>query len=354
MCAIHLSNGRLGFYINAVGLHARNAGDMGVAREYLDESVRHHRNANPRNLALTLRNLADCLGRQGLAEAARRAASEALTQAIAARDRAGVVDSQAYLDWTADLLGDTRTAEQHFRAEPPAGQSRDLRREYQYSNDGIWWAGFLARTGRTQSASRLADENYTISLADKRNAAIARCRVLFARLMLTAGKVLPARDEILSAVDIFRSGDYLVELSEALTVAAEVARRNSDLDNGDTHVAEALEIAGPRMLTPAHCAALAARARIAASRFISGGESVYLHRGRDAADAALRLARGPDPLPWLELEALRAHEYLDIAAGIDLGWRDRANDLQQRLVPVDLDPDPLATKANSPGTTDTI
>jgi hypothetical protein len=67
-----------------------------------------------------------------------------------------------------------------------------------------------------------------------------------------------------------------------------------------------------------------------------------LFQGRDAADAALRLATHHH-LPWQELDALRSHAALDHAEGIDHGWAARAKALHARLVPPGLDPDPLAT-----------
>jgi len=79
---------------------------------------------------------------------------------------------------------------------------------------------------------------------------------------------------------------------------------------------------------PAHCAALAARARIrAAQAAAAGADPDLLFQGRDAADAALRLA-ARHHLPWNEL---------------DRGWTAKADALYARLVPPDLDPDPLAT-----------
>jgi hypothetical protein len=67
-----------------------------------------------------------------------------------------------------------------------------------------------------------------------------------------------------------------------------------------------------------------------------------LFQGRDAADAALRLA-ARHHLPWHELDALRAHMSLDHAEGTDRGWGAKADGLYARLVPPGLDPDPLAT-----------
>ena len=92
---------------------------------------------------------------------------------------------------------------------------------------------------------------------------------------------------------------------------------------------------------PAHCAALAARARIAATR-ATAGNTGPLYSGRDAADAAVRLA-ARHQLAWCELDGLRAHALLDQAEGTDQGWAAKADALHARLVPPGLDPDPLGT-----------
>ena len=94
-------------------------------------------------------------------------------------------------------------------------------------------------------------------------------------------------------------------------------------------------------MLPAQSTALAARARIRADQATTG-DSASLHQGRDDANAALRLAVRHH-LAWHELDALRAHVLLDEAEHADHGWAARADALHARLVPPDLDPDPLAT-----------
>ena len=99
--------------------------------------------------------------------------------------------------------------------------------------------------------------------------------------------------------------------------------------------------ASTRNMVLAHCAALAARARIRATR-AAAGDPDSLYSGRDAADAAVRLAVRYQ-LAWCELDALRAHALLDQAEGTDRGWASKADALEARLVPPGLDPDPLGT-----------
>ena len=139
-----------------------------------------------------------------------------------------------------------------------------------------------------------------------------------------------------------RDGDYLTELSVTLTDLAEHARAIEDFETAESHAAEAISIASPRGLAAAQSAALTARARIRASQASTAANPGLILQGRDAADAALRLATRHQ-LAWHELEAHSAHALLDQAEGTDHGWATQADTLRARLVPPGLDPDPLAT-----------
>ena len=170
---------------------------------------------------------------------------------------------------------------------------------------------------------------------------MARCERMLGCLALAAGDTAAAGKHLASAAAVFRDGDYLIELADTLTDLAEHARRAGDLDAAKRYAAEAITIAAPRGLVPAHCAALTARARIRATQATTANPDL-LYQGRDAADAALRLATRHQ-LAWHELDALHAHGALDEAEGADHGWAAQADALHARLVPPDLDPDPLAT-----------
>ena len=171
---------------------------------------------------------------------------------------------------------------------------------------------------------------------------VARCDRMLGRLALAAGDTAAAGKHLAAAAAVFRDGDYLTELAVTLADLAEHARASGDLDAADRHAAEAIAIAAPRGLVPAQCAGLAARARIRASQATATADPDLLFQGRDAADAALRLAVRHQ-LAWHELDALRAHALLDQAEHADHGWAAKADALHARLVPPGLDPDPLAT-----------
>ncbi len=135
---------------------------------------------------------------------------------------------------------------------------------------------------------------------------MARCDRMLGRFALADGDTAAAGEHLAAAAACFRDGDYLIELAVTLTDLADHALATGDLDAADRHVTEAITIAAPRGLVPAQSAALAARARIRAAQVAAAADQNLLYQGRDAADAALRLAVRHQ-LAWHELDALRAH-----------------------------------------------
>lgn len=341
---VHLAPTRLPFYLNDVGLSAVDAGDLPTAAEYLPASIDHYRSTRDlTGLSIVLRNWSDCLVRLGRVREAVNVAEEALSHAISVGARPEITYSHSYVAWAAHMSGDTATAEKQFYLADLIEHTDAAASRHLCSFRGARWGTYLHDTRRIGPARKLTEANLAITQREGWNEDVARCRVLLARLDLATGNPAAAKPHLDEALATLRAGDYLVELAQALVVAGEQARQAGDYDTADQYRDEAINIAGPRGLIPIHSAALSVRGRVCADRYTSTGEAAQLFRGRDAADAALRLATGPEPLPWAELDAYRAHAQLDRAEGIDRGWAARADALQHRLVPAELDPDPLAS-----------
>jgi hypothetical protein len=279
---------------------------------------------------------------RGRAREAGENAAVALTRSHAG-DREGEDAAAAYVcgGMANHLGGDTLAAEQQFRRADVLTYT--LAGHHLNGHLGVLLARFLLDSGRTVAARRLAEANLGVCRRSGWGADQARCHALLARAALVGGRHVAAGPHVDAAVAAFRAGDYLVELTAALVVAAERARQVGDLDEASKYLEESINHAGPRGLVPTHSAALAAGARVSVDRYVATGASVHLFRGRDAADSALRLAVGPYPLPWAELDAYRAHASLDRAENVDHGWAARAQTLHGQLVPFGLDPDPLST-----------
>jgi hypothetical protein len=342
-CAAQLTPQRHIVHLSDLGFCAMNAGDLLTAREYLLLAVQRFRDVSAAvSLSVCLQNLAECLGHLGQVGPARDAATEALMVAERIGNRAKICHSHAMLGWLAGVTGDPARAEEEFIAADRNEVADDSEGHHLCSLRGCQWADWLAWTGRTGPAQTLIQYNREICGMNGWNDDAALCDRALGRLALAAGDTVVADERLTAAASCFRDGDYLVQLAVTLPDLAEHARLTGDLDGGERHATEAITIAAPRGLVPAQSSGLAARARICADRAAATADPDHLARGRDAADAALRLATRHH-LAWCELDALRAHAMLDQAEGIDHEWAARADALNARLVPPNLDPDPLAT-----------
>jgi tetratricopeptide (TPR) repeat protein len=340
-CAARLARRHLGLYLNAAGLFATYAGDLTTAQQYLRMAVRLQRTGNTAGLPLTMLNLAAALGQQAEIAAARAVAAEALTVAQDNGHQEQIWWAHAYLGWLAGLSGDTIEAGQQFTTADQIHVRTDPDRDHLHSVYGVRWAEWLARTGRLDPARALTVRNEELCRTYGWNNDKARCDQLLGRLDLTAGNIAAADGHLTAAAACFRDGDFLAELSLSLADLAKCALAAGDVDAAEQHLSEATMIAAPRGLIPAQSAALGARARVHAYRYAAGAPS-HLPRGRDAADAALRLATRHH-LAWHELDALDVHASLDQAEGVDQGWAARAQAAHVKLIPPGMDPDPLTT-----------
>jgi hypothetical protein len=340
-CTTHLTARLLSVFLNDAGVFAMQAGDLATAHDYLTLAARHARDAGDMSImALRLQNLAECLGRLGLVGPAREAATEALTCAGTAENLDDVRYSHAYLGWLAGLAGDTVAAEDHFTTADQTtftDQGKHL-----YSVGAIWWARWLTQTGRPGPAQDVTRRNADLCRKQGWGDNLARCDLILGGLALAAGDTGSAGRHLTAAVSVFRDGDYLTDLAEALPSLAAYAQATGDLGTAERRLAEAITIAGPRTVIPAQATALAARARLRAAQATTTGNTDALAQGRDDADTARRLAIHHQ-LSWHELDALTAHAALDEAEGTDHGWAAQADRLHAELVPPGLDPDPLAT-----------
>jgi len=342
-CATHLTPNRLGLYLNEAGLYAMSAGDLATGRDYLPQAIQQARDAqDTKELAIRLQNLAECLGLLGQTGPGLDAAAEAFTCAQAIGDRRRIRNAHAYLGWLVGLAGDAAVAEEHFTTADQIEVADGPDGSHLYSTRGVRWAEWLARTGRPGPARALTTRNAALCRENGWNASLARCERALGRLALAAGDTATAGKHMAAAAATFRDGDYLTELAATLSVLADCARAAGDLAAADRHATEAITLAAPRGLVPVHADALAARVRLRVAQAAQAASLDLLFQGRDAADAALRLATRHH-LPWQELDALHAHAALDQAEDIDRGWAAKADALYARLVPPDLDPNPLAT-----------
>jgi tetratricopeptide (TPR) repeat protein len=341
-CAEYLSPDRRDHYMTDVGLYASNSGDLVTAREHLEELVRDSRStADWIRLPSRLENLASCLGRMGEISSARDAAADALNWAEGATDWRRLRDAHAYAAWLAGIAGDTAQAERQFKSANQiqrANAGKNL-----YSVPGVLWAEWLINTRRIAPADKLMQENREICNENGWNEDVGRCDRLLGRIAYTTGGSAAASERLQSAAECFRDGDYLVELALTLIEMADCIRILGNLDEAERHASEAITIAAPRGLIPVQCSGLAAKGRVYRERYHVSKNPTHIARGRDAADAALRLAMRHQ-LPWCELDALLTHDALDRVEGAARDFAIRTSVLQTQLIPATLDSDPLTDR----------
>jgi hypothetical protein len=158
---------------------------------------------------------------------------------------------------------------------------------------------------------------------------IARCDRELATLGQFSGA--PTSAAALNAVNIFRSGEDVEELAEALLVRARVSLSNERIDEVEPDIQEAISIAAPRGFAATHSSCLSTRAHLQ-SLAPGPGSVAGTAAARDAAEAAYRIAVR-HRLAWPELEAAEAHAALDAKEKRDLGWTLMCSTLRARLVP---------------------
>jgi tetratricopeptide (TPR) repeat protein len=341
-CSQHLGRSRMASYLSRAGLCAMNAGDLPAAQEFFQQGIHSNRDAgDAANLSQDLQNLTECLGHLGKVDQASETSVEALAEALKLSDPWLIFRARSFNAWATALHGDTIAAGKQFSIADREHFTDKRTSHHLCSLWGVMWGEFLTATGRSGPAYMLTNRNRTTARQNHWNVDVALCDRLLGRISLISGDVNTASHKFASSTDSLRDGDYLVELATTLADLAECAGIAGELDAAENYIEEALLIAAPRGLVPAQSAALATRARIFANRATATG-SRDLTRGRDAADAALRLAQRHHLL-WNELAALRAHAYIDEVEGDTRGWAARTETLYKQLVPPKLDPNPLVT-----------
>ena len=255
-CAEQLNGRDFGFYVNSVGFHAMNAGDMDTAREYLSLAASYDRDeGETKGLAISLSNLSKCHRWLGDIDSA----AEAVAESGACAERLPMwelrCDFHVQRAELSALTGDHADADAHYMAADVIFLAHDRRRTHLCSAQGAWWADWLVRTGRCEAADVLLSHNKALSAARGEHQNVARCDRVLAMLSTCRGDLHEAYELLTAAMRTFRAGDYLVELAAVLADLAECARQTGLLELGERHAAEAIAIAAPRGLVAAESAA---------------------------------------------------------------------------------------------------
>jgi tetratricopeptide (TPR) repeat protein len=319
-----LSIVRLDFFLNAVGISARQAGELDLAERYYREDLDLSRQLDdPSGLSITLQNRVDLLVDLGRLADAEPDAREAIAMARQAGDEAQECGSLAYLGRVLGLQGQIAEAlaafddaDQIERRINPPGVSL-------YSTRGVWWAELLLRLGQTGRAGELTEANLPICQQYGWQNDVARCQWVLGRLASLAGDHTAGAEQLADAAAIMRRGHRLVDLVPVLLAQADLERRRRAWPGAHGRVEEALGLAGPRRLRLHHADALILRGRIRLDHARSdpaADQLVAAEQALDDATFAARLARECGYL-WGERDA----EQLLSDAHVGLDDQERAH-----------------------------
>jgi tetratricopeptide (TPR) repeat protein len=342
-CREQLSAEHLARYINHAGLYGMLAGDMTAAESFLEAALEEDNpeSGKPQIRSIAFQRLSGCFYYQGHAAKALEAAEQAVELADVRDDYTDYTtllrNTLTTLGAALDLAGESARADRCFIKADRLEYGGHL-----YSLGGTLWGELLLRTGRMAAARQLTEANREICEANRWNHGIARCDRLLARCDLAEGSLSSAERRLDSAAVTFDDGDFLIELAMTLPDIAEHRRLIGDLDDAERLCTETIKLAGPRQLVPSHARALSVRAKVRADRLSNTVAGHLLDRARDDAEHAMRLSTMIRHLPWQELEALEARAHIDVVDEHDHGAQQQASKLRAKLIPAELQANPLA------------
>ena len=330
------------WYLNDLGAFSVQRGDLSTAERAFQASVAMlpHR-SGPLSKSFTLRQLAQIRSHRGQAGQALELATEAANLAQTVSRQASMI-SRAMLAWMSHEAGETLAADRLFISAGLGRVSAGLKGDQLLAAER-WWAEFLRLTGRKKTARSIIELNRKTAHENGQVLWAAGAEMILAKLWLEDGELEHAGRALARAASTYLESDNLLYWSEMLPVQSEHRRRSGLLEEAIGLANEALDVAEPRGLVPIQISALAVRARARADQVKITGTVDCLERARDDADSALRLALAGRQLPWSELEAMVAHRCIDEVEGANHGWLPRVNELHARLVPAELEVDPISS-----------
>jgi tetratricopeptide (TPR) repeat protein len=279
-----LSTEGLNFFLNEVGLSARQAGELDLAERYYRESIDLSRQLDdPKELSVYLQNYVNLLvdlGRLGDAEPEAR---EALALARQASNEVDERNSLSSVGLVLGLQGQTAEALAAFEDADQIEQRTHHEGASLYGLRGIWWAELLLRLGNTAYAGELTEANLRICQHHGWQEDVAFCRWVLGQLASLAGDHAAGAEQLAEAAAIMRRGHQLVDLVPVLLTQADLDRSHRAWPAAHSHVQEALGLAGPRRLRLHHADTLILRGRIR----LDHARSVSTADQRVAAEQAL-------------------------------------------------------------------
>jgi tetratricopeptide (TPR) repeat protein len=294
--AQQLSENRLSFYLNEVGLFANYAGEPETALEFYREAISLYRNENDdRRTGMTLQNLVATEISVGYLVHAAGHLAEALE--LVSTDEREKADTLTLIAYAATLRGDVNRADANFE-EANAIEHRIQSGEHDlYSTRGIQWAEHLIRIRPTKRARQLTEANRKICDREGWQQDVARCEWILGWLDTLASDYPNAHAHLNRAKATFTAGHMIYDLARVFITESACHLGQSQWNLALASCERALQLAAPRSYRLIHADALNLRARIKLERPDPDPTGA-----RDDAEAALQLADFCD-YHWARLDA---------------------------------------------------
>ena len=282
-----LSNQDLGFYLNAVGLFANNAGEPEVALAFYPQCVDIAREDEEwNNLSISLQNLGDTEVSLGFLKTAHEHLAESLQFARKIEDEQQIMNRLTKGAYIASLLGYIGDANKFFEEANTIQNRISSNSDDLYSLRGIEWAEHLLKCGNHAKARQLTEANRNICQRYKWHQTIGQCDWIIGWLDVLEKHWDAAEVHLRAVRDIFTRGHMIYKLARLLVTESAMWLGRGEYRAAFDACERAREMAAPRNYRLVHADALVQRARI----WLSLPEP-QPGRARDDAEAALQIAR---------------------------------------------------------------
>ncbi len=339
-CLHKLGRTRLSYYLNAAGLHGAFAGELRTAVAYYrmaDELKRT--DYSQENRISGLLNKTWALAHLGHIS---EAISEAYNAFLASQHESNVetgIRSIVHYAYALAIKGEVDEAQKNFVLADNLQKLADKFGRGLLGLASIWWAEFLLRARRPESAREKVEATIGICSEEGWKDDIARCDLMLGRLSIIEGDHEKARESLAKSEIVMRKAHMMTELSQVLLVRADLFEKQEAWDDALRLAEEALELTRLRGMLPGQADSLVARGRVilASMRRESTTRSLALglrlNMARDDAQSALEIARGCG-YRWAERDALSLMAETSSTSGDvtrTIEYRHEAENLDRQL-----------------------
>jgi hypothetical protein len=340
-CVSQLGKARLGYYLNAAGLHGAFAGELTIAETCyrMAEGIKSRRSLE--NWVSGVLNMTWALIQMGKLSEAVEKAHGAILDSKYVPNAETKIRALVHYAYALAMSGEVKDARKSFGMAEDLQRSVDKKQRGLIGLSSIWWADLLLRARLLDHAKARTEPNLVHCTEQGWGEDVARCELILGKVALEEGDVNEAKRRLTAAEATMRKGHMMAELPQVLLARARQSTQELAWGQAADFVEEASEISRLRSMIPCHADSLIARARLNLARIRHEASSgivrgdLGLSIARDDAESALMMARQCG-YRWGEIDALDT--LADVSAAMvninrSVELRRSAADLGSRLRP---------------------